>query len=616
MQSPQIAARVVRSLNLFDDPQFAAGSSSSSADERLAATANSLADAITIRRVGQTFVITIAAATQSPAQSAQIANEYAKQYLAAIQESEQQSDQQQSTEVKRKLDDLRRAAQQADAQVEHYKISHGLLSAEGATMAEQETSNLNGLISQARADLAERQGRLEAARRQISEGGGGSDVSSALNSGTVGTLRVQEAAASKDLAQMRARYGPKHPAVIQQEHELQDIQAQIQKELDRIMSSLAADVNVASSRLQSLLQSQAQSHGRLAGNESAQVGYLDLQRKADAAKTIYAAFLNSSNGAQARSGFDQPSATLSSAAVPPISPAAPNTLVIYAASLLFAMAGGVASVGLAEFLETSVSTRADVERRLRARYLGALPQLQSTVDEARGLEGPEDYVVSHPLSSFAESFRSLRAAATLRGHRSPKVLAITSALPLEGKTTTAVCLARTLAMSGARTLLLDCDLRRHGASNLLLEDRPGLLPDVLSGTVPLNSSLVRDGATNLQFLGVSETPRDGRDLLAPNLIRILLAELREQFDYIVIDTAPVLGVADARSVAREADATIFLARWRRTSIRAADAAIDLLLGAEAKIVGLALTQVDVNKFGSNDEDLYGYHPKLAGYYAN
>ena len=76
---------------------------------------------------------------------------------------------------------------------------------------------------------------------------------------------------------------------------------------------------------------------------------------------------------------------------------------------------------------------------------------------------------------------------------------------------------------------------------------------MLSGTVPLNSSLVRDGATNLQFLGVSETPRDGRDLLAPNLIRILLAELREQFDYIVIDTAPVLGVADARSVAREAD---------------------------------------------------------------
>ena len=91
--------------------------------------------------------------------------------------------------------------------------------------------------------------------------------------------------------------------------------------------------------------------------------------------------------------------------------------------------------------------RADVERRLRARYLGALPQLQSTVEEARGLEGPEDYVQSHPLSSFAESFRSLRAAATLRGHRPPKVLAITSALPLEGKTTTAVCLARTLAMS-------------------------------------------------------------------------------------------------------------------------------------------------------------------------
>ena len=80
--------------------------------------------------------------------------------------------------------------------------------------------------------------------------------------------------------------------------------------------------------------------------------------------------------------------------------------------------------------------------------------------------------------------------------------------------------------------------------------------------------------------------------------------------------APVLGVADARSVAREADAAIVLARWRHTSLRAANAAVDLLLGAEAKVIGVALTQVDVRKFGSDEEELYGYHRKFAGYYSN
>jgi capsular exopolysaccharide synthesis family protein len=276
----------------------------------------------------------------------------------------------------------------------------------------------------------------------------------------------------------------------------------------------------------------------------------------------------------------------------------------------------LAAVALAEFLDARISTRGDIERRLGIRYLGAIPELESTLDGAQMTEPPQDYIVSHPLSSFAESMRNLRAAATFRGHRPPKVLAFTSALPLEGKTTTAICVARTLAMSGAKTVLVDCDLRRHSVSNLLLNGREGRLVDVLTGTAPIGASLINDVATDLQILGATETPTDGRDVLAPQLIQILLADLRSQFDFVVLDTAPLLGVADARSVTREADAVVLLARWRHTSIRAANAAVDLLLGSEAKIIGVALTQVDIHKFGSSEEDLYGYHHKFTGYYSN
>jgi len=97
----------------------------------------------------------------------------------------------------------------------------------------------------------------------------------------------------------------------------------------------------------------------------------------------------------------------------------------------------------------------------------------------------------------------------------------------------------------------------------------------------------------------------------------MLQQLRDRFDYVVIDTAPVLGIADARAVASQADVCVLIARWAHTSMRAADAALDLLLGARATVAGVALTQVDIRKFGSTgQEDVYGYHKKFKGYYVN
>ena len=140
---------------------------------------------------------------------------------------------------------------------------------------------------------------------------------------------------------------------------------------------------------------------------------------------------------------------------------------------------------------------------------------------------------------------------------------------------------------------------------------------MLGGTTSIADALLKDSATDLQILGVNEAPGDGRDLLAAERVGRLLAELRAQFDYVVIDTAPVLGIADARAVASQADAVILLARWRSTSLRAADTALDLLLGSQAKVIGVALTLVDIRKYASTGhEDLYGYHKKFKGYYVN
>jgi len=622
IDSPQVAAAVVRALKLTEDPQFGRGGTGESSDPvveqaRVLAATQALRNASVVRRAGATSMIEISVTSRSPVQAARIANEYARQYLVAIDNAKEAASRQASGKIDSRLDNLRREAERADSDLQQYKIAHGLMSAQGATMAEQENSTLNQQIASARATLAERQGRLDAARKQLAKGGGGDDVTSALASGTIGALRQQEADSSRTLAQLHQRYGARHPAIAQEEQRLADVRRQIQLEIDRIISSLQAEVNVAASGLSSLTSSQKQARDRLAGNSAAQVGYMELERKATAARTVYESFLARSRGTAARDGIEQPTATFSSEATVPTAPSAPNIMLAYILGTAFAIIAGLVGIALAEFLDGAISKRTDVERRLGARYLGAVPDLGSTLDGLRVTESPEDYIVSHPVSAFAEALRSLRASVTLRGKRRPKVIAITSALPREGKTTTAVALARTLAIAGASTILVDCDLRRRSSSQILLKGREGKLPDVLSRIVPVHQALLEDPDTGLTFLGASDTPSDGRDLLTPDLIGRLVAELRNQFDYVILDTAPVLGIADARSVAAAADAVVLLARWRSTSMRAVDSALDLLIDGGAKVYGIALTQVNIRKFGSvGAEDLYGYHKKFKGYYVN
>lgn len=624
LASPQILTKVVSSLNLVDSPEFGvAGEADEGANAdavqraRVLQSAQRLRSAVTIRRSGQTSLLDIVVSTRIPALSARIANEYVRQYLLTIQASKEAQQSQLNGQIDSRLGQLGAEAERADAALQQYKIAHGLMSAEGATMAEQETSTLNQQVAQARATLAERQGRLQAARRQMRVGGGGSDVASALSSGTIGALRTQEADSSRNLAQLRERYGAKHPAVAQEERRLADVEKQIQREIDRIISSLEAEVNVAASGLSSLLGSQVSSKSRLASNAYAQVGFLELQRKAEAARIVYEAFLNKSRGTAARDGIDQPIASLASPAIPSSIPSSPNIRLIYLLGLMAALVGGILAVALAEFLDSGIKNKHDVERRLGARYLGSIPQLDSTLDGLRATEDAQDYIVSHPNSAFAESFRSLRAAVTLRGRRRPKVIAITSALPREGKTTVSVSLARTIAMAGERTILVDCDLRHHSASDMLLKGRAGQIVPLLSDEISLDSAILIDEDTGLEVIGCDRAPDNGRDLLTQEKFSALLAELRERYDYIILDTAPVLGIADARAVASLADAVILLARWRSTSLRATDTALDLLIDARAKVFGVALTIVNLTKFGSTGEDdLYGYHEQFKSYYAN
>jgi capsular exopolysaccharide synthesis family protein len=300
----------------------------------------------------------------------------------------------------------------------------------------------------------------------------------------------------------------------------------------------------------------------------------------------------------------------------PGGPSSPDVKRNLMLGLLLAFGAAAASVALAEMLDAGLATAEDVERRLDTAYLGSIPLLSSIAEGPT--EAPMDYVVAKPLSAFAEAFRSLQAALVYARLGEPvKMVAITSALPGEGKTTTAVCLARSIALQGRKVLIVDCDLRRRTV-NRLLQDEPtvGLL-EVLNGEATLQQAISVDTATGAHVLPLAASKFTPKDVFGTVAMDRLLAELRSRYDLVVLDTAPVLPVADTRVLAQKADLLVFLARWRKTPQPAIEAAFRLLNTTGVSVGGVVLTQVDMKqqaKYGYGDPGYY--YAEYKKYYAS
>ena len=559
---------------------------------------------LSVRRMGLTYSMAVSFTSNDRDKAARIANAFAESYLRAQRTAKFDANSQANAFLGDRLEDLRRQVEAADAAVSRYRIDNGLLSAQGATLTEQEISVYNQQLAGARAQQAEQDARLRTARSQMAAGSDGDDVGEALTSPVVQNLRAQRAAISTRVADLSVRYGPLHPDMARARHELADIDAQIQAEIRRVVSNLDAQAQVARQRTASVQSSLEAARGALADNNAASVRLAELEGEAEAARAIYRAFLDRYREVSAQTGVEQADARIVSRATPPTTQSAPNAMLSLALAIVLGLGAGVCAVLAANLIQTGLSTSQDVERRLGLTALGALPLASSVVTPDERDLHPIDLVIQRPASIFAEAVRALRTAltppvvlappavVTLPGAVGGRVVALTSALPGEGKTTAALCLARAAARSGGRVLLIDADPRRRGATRTLGLSPDAGLAEVLHGAAAWRNLLVLDPASGVQVLPMAAQGLSADDAFATPPMDALLGEVRQAFDLILIDTAPVLVLADARVLAAKADGVLMLARWRRTPARSVAAAARILNQSGAHLLGVALSQVD------------------------
>nr|WP_189621150.1 polysaccharide biosynthesis tyrosine autokinase [Novosphingobium colocasiae] len=630
IRSPTVALAVVRRLHLARRPEFAAtgdadaapdapasapGGEGTSAAERRAMA--HLLGSTAVKRIGVTYLVEVSASSRDPQLAAGIANEIAQAYIDLETEQRLASSSRTTSLVQDRAGSLRHQAVSDDAALQTYMVRNNLMSAEGATMAEQEVSELNRQIAQAQAEVAEQRGRLAAATGQIARGGGGADIGAALASDTVRQLRQQEAETSARLAQLDARYGDRHPEVVQTRDELSDIRSQLNSELGRIVSGLRGDVQIAESRLSSLLASRNRARGALAQNGSAQVGRFELERRAEASRAIYNAYLTRAKETAEAGEIPDTEARIASPARTPGAPSSPNYPLGALAALVAAIMVAGLAAGVAEYVESSVSTKHDIVDVLGAAYAGAVPSLESaTKAQIAGID-PQDYVLMRPMSLFTESLRALATFLDLGTPDGSRVVTITSPLPREGKSTLSMSLARTLAMGKRRVVLIDADVRHHSTSDALAPDRraEGLFR-VLDGTRALDEALILDKRSGLHVL-TTMGQTGPEDAITEDALAALIAALRARFDIVMFDSAPLLGIAETRVVTRLSDVTLVVARWRRTPIKAIRAALDLLGQGGTRIGGVALNVVNIQEYASAGlTDAFSYYKKFKGYYVD
>ncbi len=607
IRSAAIAEASARKLALYKDPEFGGTPSTTPTDEVIRHVVSAVEANSRIRRIGLTYVVQVGFLASTTAKAKQIADGIVDAYMSRKLDEKLDQVARANRDLGATLGGLRDQALLTESRVEAYEAQNNLLGANGTSLTEAELSALNQQIAGAQADSAEKNARLATALAQAQSGSGGSDVGATLASNTIGALRQKEADASAKLAVLNTQFRPDYPLVKKASAELQDIRSQLQFETTRILSSLRADASAAARREGSLVASRVQTESKLATNDRSRAGLLTLQQAADSSKKIYDTYLTRASEVSAAQSLQQVDATVEARAIAEPASLFTSLRFILAMAIFLALVTGLISTLLAETWNRRIRSWNDVMRETGLPLAGVVPDV-AALSRARDAAG---HIVSHPLTACAESFRSLRAYLALAAPAGQsKIIAVTSAVPGEGKTLTSVCLARSFAATGARVVLLDCDLRRASASKFFIKPRYGIA-EIVSRSIPIDEALIHDVKSGIWFLSGTSTNDISGDLFGDNRIDELLARLSEKFDKIIIDTSPILGFADARILASRADCVLHVVHWDKTPASMVHAAVKILRQSNARVAGVVLNKVNMKqqaRYGFADgSDYYHYY---------
>lgn len=612
LRSRALAGRVARKLELASDraffeamgaelPQSGGGAAASGAAAGL------VRGGLTVDLPRETRIARLGFSSNDPEVAAKLANAYASEFIQATLQRRFDSSAYARNFVGKQLEEARVRLETSERELNAYAREAGLIRTRDVTSRDDArgtdsvtTASLLQLNEAANKAQAE---RIEAESRWAAENSTPLLASQAvLASPAVQGLISRQSALRAELGVARGRYLEGHPKVQSLESELAAVTSQLGQAAREVRSGIRADF-VAARDAESRLRAQvSRLQGATLAEQDRSVRYNTLAREADTNRSLYDGLLQRFRELNAASGISASNIAVVDAAVAPGAPSSPNLAKNLAIALLIGVVIAGATVFLRDQLDDAIRVPEDVEGKIHLPLLGVVPI---------STDGEPTAALADAKSPVAEAYNSLRGAllySTPQGL--PPVMLVTSARESEGKSTTSYAIARGVALTGKRVLLVDADLRRPSLHRLLGTDGKRGLSSLLTSSDPAASAIVDTAQEGLALLPAGPIPPSPTELLSAPRMAAVLEELSAAYDMVVIDSSPVLGLADAPVLSAIVDGVLLVIEADAARGGALKSALRRLRAMEPVILGAVLTKFDPAKAGNAYSSYYGY-----GYYS-
>lgn len=618
LASRSLAERVATQLRFIDDPKFfeMAGVSSDSPAFRLTNGRYPVAGRDTRRRVaGEALLrrvdvvpvrlsrlVNIYFTSPDSVLSAKVANAWAENFIQTNLERKLQATSYGRNLLQRQLSQLKERLDESQRQLVGYASAQRIINLPGQANADGATSErsivvdnlaaLNATLSQATAD------RIQAEARFQSAGGAGTSTE-ALRNPAINGLRQRRAELAAEYQRLMVQFEPGYPAARAIQSQIDQLDRSIGREESRVSGSAQADYREAVERERALQAKVEELKSSYLDLRRRSIQYNIFQQEVDTNRALYDGVLQRFKEIGVAGGVGVNNVSVVDRADVPPRPSSPKLLINLAIALLVGLVLGAMAAFALEQIDEAIADPAEIERRLGLPVLGSVPKVEGQTPKEALLDRKSEMVDAYLAIQTNLGFTT--------EHGVPRSLAVTSTRPAEGKSTTALALATMLARAQRRVILVDGDMRSPSVHHLGGVGHDRGLSNFLAGQDDLATLTFPMDDLGFTAMTAGPIPPNAAELLTGNRLSLLLARLLETYDHVIIDSPPVMGLADAPLIASRVEGVVYAVESHGIRSSMVKTALSRLAATNANVIGGVLTKFEARKGSAGYGYDYGYN---------
>ena len=559
---------------------------------------------IIVRPEVDTKLVTVSYYSRDPELARLVVNEVANAYIEALFELRMDSSQRALQWMSRKVDEERENLDESETSLQQYMKENDIVTLEDRiAIVPQKLIELSTQLTRAETKRKEFETLYSKIRSLRASGKDLDSLPAIASDKTVSSLRGQILKGDQRTIELSKKYGRKHPVMIESIEDLEQLKKKKVQEIGRVVESIKNEYDLSLSNEQNLSRQLSEAKLEAHGISEKFVHYNALNREVETNRQIFESLLKRMREESIEEEGQTVNVMLVEMARTPKKPEKPRKALNLLAGLFMGIFGGILLAFFFEYFDNTVKAAEDAETKLGIPVLGMVSYLKwDQKDHERVIER---IVLEEPRSTFTENYKALRTAIMLSSTDStPKSILVTSMLPAEGKTSTAVNLALVIAQSVNKVLLVDTDLRKPRIHNIFGISNKSGLSTYLVGS---NAKIIKEGPNpNINIVPSGPLPPNPSELLGSEKFVRFLNSMKERYDVVIFDSPPVLTVTDSLVLSKYMDGTIIVARAAKTPYEAVQKGLRLINDLGSNVLGLLINAIDARK-GGYYYDYYYYH---------